>query len=501
MPRAFNGFRTTYYKYLLFFYVVSVSLSLGAGSQLTPENNFSRLQSYDEENQVQILSQCGRSWDADPVEKPSNSLLVSKEYIERHSPAAASNGGCSGTLITNDLYITAGHCSNPSKVRFFYQNDPNGNPRETKTYQVAEVLEDGLGGLDYKIVRLRGNPGDEIQPTPIADGNCANGDILTIIGHPKGRPKEVSTGRQNSLSGMKIFYKDLDTEPGNSGSGILCKGKFVGVHTHGGCSSNGGSNSGSSMSGLFAVSQVLRDLRDEQKLSITKQPLALSVPAGSTASLAVEANGNNLTYQWHSNEGPISGKTKANMTLENFQQANTSMYWVEVKSGSNSLLSDKVLAKTDDMGDLQIKQQPLSTSFILGSEGRLKIEAIGVGELTYQWFQDGKTLENQNTDTLIINSTTQDNAGVYTVAVSDLVSSIESEEATVSVQETTEIVIAARKTIGALNDPSSLEMILIVGTSEAQNRCPLSTATVSCTFTVIKEDFDQDLSIKVVKVN
>ena len=58
----------------------------------------------------------------------------------------------SGTLIGNDLFLTAGHC-------FDSDNDPSGNPRTVQSFDVVDLVEYRLGGLDYAIVQLDRNPG------------------------------------------------------------------------------------------------------------------------------------------------------------------------------------------------------------------------------------------------------------------------------------------------------------------------------------------------------
>jgi V8-like Glu-specific endopeptidase len=61
-----------------------------------------------------------------------------------------------------------------------------------------------------------------------------------------------------SRSTSYLRYGNLDTLGGNSGSGILdSAGRVVGVHTNGGCTSSGGTNSGVRIARIRAASSVL----------------------------------------------------------------------------------------------------------------------------------------------------------------------------------------------------------------------------------------------------
>lgn len=91
---------------------------------------------------------------------------------------------CTGTLISHNLFLTAGHCfdQNPSRwrvpridgtddpippeeiasrmhVNFNYQVDPDGNLRTEVGFDIDALVEYRLGGLDFAIVRLVGTPG------------------------------------------------------------------------------------------------------------------------------------------------------------------------------------------------------------------------------------------------------------------------------------------------------------------------------------------------------
>jgi hypothetical protein len=196
---------------------------------------------------------------------------------------------CSGTLIADDLWLTAGHCfsQHPSggqkvpttdgtdfpisraeialnmQVDFHYQVDGQFVPRPVETIEIVELVEDRLGDLDYAIVRLASPPSHDYKVANVAPTDASIGSMISVIGHPRGEPKRVATGHASEYVNDRIYYNDLDTDYGSSGSAILSspEGWIVGVHTTGGCDDErSGENSGFRISSLLRVSPTLRSL-------------------------------------------------------------------------------------------------------------------------------------------------------------------------------------------------------------------------------------------------
>ncbi|XXY45949.1 trypsin-like peptidase domain-containing protein [Sorangium sp. So ce269] len=210
-------------------------------------------------------SQCGPTWDAQDVELYDGSLGVSYTWVETREPQVGYlvGTGCSGTLISSDLFLSAGHCDYTvgDEIRFNYQNAPDGTARPTKTIKVSQVLEqEDSNDWDYAIVKLETSAG--LSYRPIAAVDPEPGSLVIIIGHPAGAPKAVHAApmpNYTALNGNK-FPHQVDTVGGSSGAGVLSPyGFLIGVHTTGGCSLTG-ANYAMRMSRLIEHSPTLQAL-------------------------------------------------------------------------------------------------------------------------------------------------------------------------------------------------------------------------------------------------
>lgn len=215
---------------------------------------------------------CGSN-DLQQVNSYDGKLGPSIEFVKTFEKAVgamesegkdSSSKFCTGTLISEDLFITAAHCVDSSTakgkfVAFNYQKAKDSSQLlPQKHFKIAEVIEDGLNGLDYAVLRLDGKPGKDFGFTKINPKGSQSGDALTIIQHPKGQPKQIEAGLMEGVSGSYMTYDDIDTEPGSSGSGVLNKdGEIVGIHTNGGCGYGGGANRGVLIQDIYKASKIL----------------------------------------------------------------------------------------------------------------------------------------------------------------------------------------------------------------------------------------------------
>ncbi|MCD4666102.1 MAG: trypsin-like peptidase domain-containing protein, partial [Bacteroidales bacterium] len=285
-----------------------------------------------------LESQCGAIDDSQPVEQYNGTLGVTTAFVNAHqSPVGQvqwnnnigtiyNNPGNvsgvrwgTGTLISNDLLLTAGHLFDQTgggwqrpfqngtsniisaaeiatnmHVNFNYQVDPSGNLRAEQSFAVTDLVEYRLGGLDFAIARLAGNPGIAFGTTLVSETDANVGDMVCIIGHPAGVPKRIEAGPVNIFNGDYVGYNDIDTLGGNSGSGILraSDGRIIGVHTNGGCDSPGGHNWGVRITSIITQSTTIQNIlhptlkftddggQTTLKFSDDKPPLKFIVDSG-----------------------------------------------------------------------------------------------------------------------------------------------------------------------------------------------------------------------------
>ena len=251
---------------------------------------------------------CGTTDDSQPVELYDGTLGVSTAFVNDHqSPVGvirwnsnlasiydnpgnvAGQRWCTGTMISNDLFLTAGHCFDQTggtwqrprvngtsniispdqiaenmSVEFNYQADSTGTIRTPTSVAVVELVEYRLGGLDFAIARLAGSPGSQWGVARMAEDDGAVNDMMCIIGHPAGQPKRIEAGPITSFQGDRIRYNDIDTLGGNSGSGLLREsdGCIIGIHTNGGCNAAmTGSNFGVKITALRRESPTIQSIR------------------------------------------------------------------------------------------------------------------------------------------------------------------------------------------------------------------------------------------------
>ncbi len=188
---------------------------------------------------------------------------------------ARGGSGCTAWII-NDMnggFLSAGHCASAvsSLLRFnvppSLANGSNQQPPVADQFPVdAASLQSQSGGIgfDYSYLGVLPNSEHGLLPfqrygvrftlatTPPPTPPPAMTIRISGYGSASGVRNNVlqtHTGPYSSFSGSRLQYR-VDTTGGNSGSPVIRddNGHAIGIHTHGGCTSTGGANSGTAIS-------------------------------------------------------------------------------------------------------------------------------------------------------------------------------------------------------------------------------------------------------------
>ncbi|RKH71564.1 trypsin-like peptidase domain-containing protein [Corallococcus aberystwythensis] len=159
------------------------------------------------------------------------SLCSDQRFLDDPNPAF-----CSGTLIDDDLVLTAGHCvrnatacANTRFVFKFYKTDANTLETITSadvfSCKSIVVRRETTSSVDYAILRMDRSAAGRFVPAPVRPGNTAMtvGQNVAVIGSGSGIPFKIDSGgsvRENNSGPKDFFVATTDTFGGNSGSGV-----------------------------------------------------------------------------------------------------------------------------------------------------------------------------------------------------------------------------------------------------------------------------------------
>lgn len=180
-------------------------------------------------------------------------------------------------------------------------------------------------------------------------------------------------------------------------------------------------------------------------LAITAEPEGETLTEGDTLELSVAYAGQtgSVTIQWYLDGSPltngpsggstISGVTSATLTITNMEAALAGNYTVALVDdgiANCSVESNAAVVVVQQACDFIIDPQPRGTGYEEDDEIVLTVGTSGgIGPFTYQWYHNGVALvdgpsgdyfiSGATTATLIISSAEPENAGSYTVEVTD----------------------------------------------------------------------------------
>ncbi len=242
-------------------------LTLAMISPILPALSFAQDKSiYGEDNRIELFNASPETfkladsvvsiWESGSVQYDSASKTFSLKTVKfgdklnlcpkerfREQPMGAF---CSGSLVGDDLIMTAGHCitdqtkCDDAKIVFGFALKNTGAAATTKmgagdVYTCKKIITRFLGGEpgsvnpagqrlgpDYALIQLDRKVTGH-KPLAINRGqNLKKGDKMMVIGHPVGLPLKIAAGSSvRDASQQGYFVTDLDTFGGNSGSPVF----------------------------------------------------------------------------------------------------------------------------------------------------------------------------------------------------------------------------------------------------------------------------------------
>jgi Ca2+-binding RTX toxin-like protein len=205
--------------------------------------------------------------------------------------------GCTGWLIDGGNLLTAGHCfgsTTPQTVQFNVPaSQADGTtvaPPVRDQYPVIAtsiVRQDGGVGNDWAVFQVSPNTETGLMPAAAQGAtfqlsNTDNPGQVRVTGYGvddntqnQTQQTHVGTLLQNTGGATSgVLQYDTDTQGGNSGSPVIVEGGniAIGIHTHGGCTSTGGANNGTSFRNA-ALWTAVNTATQTYTLTVTKAGL------------------------------------------------------------------------------------------------------------------------------------------------------------------------------------------------------------------------------------
>ena len=168
---------------------------------------------------------------------------------------------------------------------------------------------------------------------------------------------------------------------------------------------------------------------------ITVQPVSQYNPGTATASFWVMASGlAPLSYQWQQDGVIIAGATNSLLLLTNLPTSAAGVFSVTVSNSLGTVTSANVQLPPVWRRPIFLLQ-PQSQAVLCGDPAMFQATAKGPAPypLSYQWQFGGTNLPGATSRVLSLASTTGDNAGNYTVVVSNVNGSVTSQTAILTV--------------------------------------------------------------------
>ena len=175
--------------------------------------------------------------------------------------------------------------------------------------------------------------------------------------------------------------------------------------------------------------------------TIIAQPVGQEIAVGGSVAFNVTIAGNQpLSYQWQWNGTNLVDATNATLTLNNVTLDQAGNYGVQVANTAGSVVSSNGVLTV--WLPPSITAQPAGCTNLVGATVNFNVVAHGTGPLNYQWQLNNTNLVDATNVTLTLNNVTLDQAGAYSVTVTNIAGRATSSNAVLSVYATAAATLA-----------------------------------------------------------
>jgi hypothetical protein len=211
---------------------------------------------------------------------------------------------------------------------------------------------------------------------------------------------------------------------------------------------------------------------------IGAEPQGTTAAAGENVTFSVTAGGAQpLTYQWLQNGANISGATNATLALSNVTAGNAGSYAVVISNPYNSVVTSEpaVLAIVTQP---TISTQPQNTTIFAGSNTTLSVSATG-GGLSYQWFFNGTDIDGATDSSLALSNVALDQAGNYTVFISNAAGNVTSDDAELTVNSVPPAIVHSPSNMTVVAGKSATLSVTASGTAPLSYQWQFNNANIT----------------------
>ena len=143
----------------------------------------------------------------------------------------ASGNACTAFLIGRNLALTVAHCVvNQTNGKFALGfNSRSATPYVYPVVGVEEINHD----LDYAILKISANPGDDYGFLKLGTTEPKSADDVVVVHHTRRAPLAISAGKILAVNEGDILY-DCQTGPGAGGGPVVsASGEVLALHSGG----------------------------------------------------------------------------------------------------------------------------------------------------------------------------------------------------------------------------------------------------------------------------